>query len=295
MPSVGSLKLVATTGEIRGNPDQPSGIPHCCEVDKYRETIDDEIKKEIKKENTKKNSLAMDPLSLINQSLSNNFSNHNTSAIDDEQVVPAEKCKFMDKRLEIEGCKYVFSRTQSGPRDYYRCTACIALYHKRHFRKLPTPKIGSLSLVRETNVLTGNPEMPRGLPHICDNYSLHCQPARPEIKPKFRPNPPALSGMYEAARQKWTPNSPSLSRPALSSALLRSPTITNGGNGPVKRFSDSNNEPNPKFRKLIEEVMGPAQPPAAQYRIYKPLSSSNSAASPPSLVSISPIFLSYFI
>jgi hypothetical protein len=307
VPSVGSLKLVSSTGEIRGNPDQPSGIPHCCEVEKYRENIDDEMKRESRKEAAiKKDSnaaaaaaSAIDPLSFINQVVSNNNNNiqspnisfNNNGGIDDEEVVPLEKCKFNDKRLEIEGCKYVFSRTQSGPRDYYRCTACIALYHKRHFRKLPTPKIGSLSLVRETGVLTGNPEMPRGLPHICDNFDLHCAPIRTDnsaVKPKYRPPPPALAGIYEAAQQKWsnsTPSSLSSSRPtqnvSITSPLLRSPLISNANGGLQKRQNDLD-PPLAKYRKLIETVMGPAPTPSTKLN-YNPSSSSTSAASPPSL------------
>jgi hypothetical protein len=302
VPSVGSLKLVSSTGEIRGNPDQPSGIPHCCEVEKYRDCNDDEIKREIKRsEVAKKDSTSstIDPLSLINSVIPNGNSgmngHHNTSSsVDDEEVVPNEKCKFMDKRLEIEGCKYVFSRTQSGPRDYYRCTACIALYHKRHFRKLPTPKIGSLSLVRETGVLTGNPEMPRGLPHICDNFELHCAPARPDIsKPKFRQPPPALAGIYEAAKQKWHNNSSSptttaastLSNsrpsPTFNSSLFKSSLTSNLSNGSQKRQNDLG-PPASKFRKILEEVMGPSQPPSLKLN-YNPTSSSASAASPPSL------------
>jgi hypothetical protein len=296
VPSVGSLKLVSSTGEIRGNPDQPSGIPHCCEVDKYRELIDDEIKREIKREVAKKDSTSsvIDPLALINSVVSNNNGTMNGQSTpannDDEEVVPVEKCKFNDKRLEIEGCKYVFSRTQSGPRDYYRCTACIALYHKRHFRKLPTPKIGSLSLVRETGVLTGNPEMPRGLPHICDNFDLHCAPIRPEIKPKYRAPPPALAGIYEAARQKWNLSSPTLSSsaqssrpsPSFSSPLLRSPLITNTNGGLPRKSNNDLGPPGPKFRKILEEVMGPVQTPSLKLN-YNPSSSSTSAASPPSL------------
>uniref|UniRef100_A0A7E4W5T3 Uncharacterized protein n=1 Tax=Panagrellus redivivus TaxID=6233 RepID=A0A7E4W5T3_PANRE len=205
IPSVGSLKLVTATNEIRGNPDRPSGIAHCCESEIFRDAM----------KNTKANEAkANEALKIINNAIAANGVNNNEP---EDYVVPLDKCHFLEKRLEIDGCKYVFSRTQSGPRDYYRCSACIALYHKRHFRKLPTPKIGSLSLVRETNILTGDPQKPRGLPHICDNPDLHCPPLRGDGRPKFRNSAPlshALNGIFEAAniqgwngqiRPTWTP------------------------------------------------------------------------------------------
>ena len=275
VPSVGSLKLVPTgNGEIRGNPDRPSGIPHCCESEKFKESfkVESPFSKTIKNDSS---AMPLDPLSLFNKlaSSTNPGPAPGGGGVDDDMIVPLEKCKFTDKKLEIEGCKYVFSRTQSGPRDYYRCSACIALYHKRHFRKLPTPKIGSLSLIRETGVLTGNPEEPRGLPHICDDMSLHCPPIKADYKTKIAP----LGSLLEAV--KWNPQ-PKHTWPANNG--ISKIVTNNNGLSKLSLLSQKKEEdskvtsifqrelslltkrplndlsgPQNKIRKMVEEAMGP--------------------------------------
>uniref|UniRef100_A0AC34Q8N1 Uncharacterized protein n=1 Tax=Panagrolaimus sp. JU765 TaxID=591449 RepID=A0AC34Q8N1_9BILA len=286
VPSVGSLKLIsAETGEIRGNPDRPSGIPHCCENEKFKENIKIETTTP-----TRKNiDSPIDPLSFFNNistgnGININGINHSGSntrpGADDDMIVPLEKCKFTDKKLEIEGCKYVFSRTQSGPRDYYRCSACIALYHKRHFRKLPTPKIGSLSLIREIGVLTGNPEEPRGLPHICDNLELHCPPIRADYRTKVPtqqttlPSSPIRS-ILEAART-WSNTTPKITTNGnstngilnkITNGLQKSDSPKQDQNKPmsvfqkeiIKRSLTDLNGPQNKIRKMVEDAMGPVQ------------------------------------
>lgn len=281
VPSVGSLKLISSeTGEIRGNPDRPSGIPHCCENEKFKENV----KIDSTTTPTRKNiDSPIDPLSFFNNiSSSGNGINHSIGntrpGADDDMIVPLEKCKFTDKKLEIEGCKYVFSRTQSGPRDYYRCSACIALYHKRHFRKLPTPKIGSLSLIREIGVLTGNPEEPRGLPHICDNLDLHCPPIRADYRTKITPQQLPSSPIRTILEnvQAWSKNAPKsnnngtngiLNKITVNGLQKSESTLKQDQNKPlsmfqkeiIKRSLTDLNGPQNKIRKMVEDAMGPIQ------------------------------------